>query len=106
MKTLSTILLASLIALPVIAEDEGVNKDVCGIVYDLAETVMTARQKGLPMPKVMSIMAGDDSWADLRRELVLMAYEKPQHRTEEYRIDAANRFANDAAAMCYASMGK
>lgn len=106
MKTLSTILLASLIALPVIAEDEGVNEDVCGTVHNLAEKVMTVRQMGLPMPQVMSLMAGDDAWANLARELVLVAYEQPQHRTEEYRIDAANRFANDAAAKCYASMGK
>lgn len=106
MKTLSTILLASLIALPAIAEDEGADNDICDTVYNIAKVVMTARQMGMPMPETMSIMSGDDAWANLGRELVLAAYEKPQHRLEEYRVDAANRFANDAAAQCYAITGK
>lgn len=103
MITLTAALL--LTAAPVAAAPE--RDDICQSVGELAQTLMAARQSGVPMSKVMAVAKGDDEKAaSLLRELVLLAYEKPRFSTAAYRTRAAVDFRDEVELSCWKAQKK
>ena len=70
-------------------------KVVCERVSEMAEQIMTARQKNLPMSDVMVIL---DS--DYHHKMVLDAYERPRLFGSEAKVDAIYDFKNDWYMRC------
>lgn len=92
--------LASFTAAPAFADDQA-----CTSLHQLATAIMTRRQEGVPMTSMMGIAASTDNQPvnELARMMVQAAYAEPQWQTEENRARAVVTFANDMAAVCYAS---
>ena len=102
-KFIGYMLLALLLNSSTLWADDGEKKkpDVCATYHELATMVMSARQKGVSLVKMMGI-AGDE----MTKSLVMSAYDKPQYSGEEYRTKAVEEFANERALMCYKERGK
>lgn len=93
-------LIAAAIALaacaPAVASEELNSKDHCAQIHEVAEVVMEARQKGMPMPRLMSLSEGDA----LFESLVLEAYAAPRMSAPRNQQDLVNEFANDTYLQC------
>ena len=74
----------------------------CAIVGDLAESVMRARQTGVPMSKAMEIGAQQSEDAkNLIEMFALQAYHQTRFSTEPLRHDAVVDFRNNIELECY-----
>lgn len=74
------------------AEDR---QDECAIDYDLAETIMEARQSGVSI--VNALKPATD---DYIRELVHQAYETPRFSSEEFQSRAVSDYAEMVYKVC------
>lgn len=98
MKLLSTILL--LASFSVIAEEKE-EEDVCESLHGLAQEIMNARQKNVPMPKLVNALQSvEGKEAKFSVLLAKMAYKEPRFSTELHQNNAINDFANDVYLMC------
>lgn len=78
--------------------------DACAEFEGLAEVVVKAKQRGLPMSKAMTIIgeAGDNPMARrILRALIMDAYKLPNFSSEEYRQKQVVEFRNSVASTCY-----
>ena len=101
---MKTFLLAIILAFTTTAHAETSATDdaVCIVVGMLAKQIMSARQSGVPMSKVMGVLDGEDSNADgLTRQLTIQAYDYPRFSGSEYQERAITEFENEAMVMCY-----
>lgn len=73
----------------------------CGELGGLAEAMMTARQAGVLMSKIMAEAANQGELAPIMQKLAVAAYDTPQFSVEENRRDAAVRFRNDFEVECF-----
>jgi len=67
----------------------------CNQVSAFAEEVMTARQSGVPMSRVIEIL-NDNSL----NSIAIDAYKKPRYQTDEYKQRAITEFGNKAVIEC------
>lgn len=74
--------------------------DKCQDAGDLAESVMTARQNGTPISRLMEIANGQEVIV----KMVLMAYGKPRYSTDEFQSRAIEDFRNLWEIGCYQAM--
>ena len=75
---------------------------LCELYTNVARDVMEARQKDLPMPKVMEIYgSADKGFGAVGRAMVRDAYDEPSWGSEDRKAQAAREFANDFASDCY-----
>jgi hypothetical protein len=89
---------------PALADD-----DPCQTLYTFAETVMSARQSGVSMPKLMESIRettseGSDTALAARNIMTMMlkeAYDRPRWGTDGRKQEAIQDFANETAAACY-----
>lgn len=75
------------------AEDESVEK--CVLIHELAESVMEAYQRGVPITKALG--AAED---DLTRAMIFEAYVSG-YTPPEFQQRAIERFANEWGMACY-----
>jgi thioredoxin-related protein len=86
--------------------------DICSVFYDLAHSIMTARQSEKTLPETMQILPkikeeykdgpfASDEFATLLKGFILEAYKKTVWTDEKMKKNVANNFANDAALACY-----
>lgn len=86
---------------------------LCSAIASTAETIMTARQNGVTLERILAAMnkvsaseaAADDpavstTVADYARAMVLQAFEVPHFQTEEVKQRAILDFRNDAHLSC------
>jgi len=73
----------------------------CGELGELAEAMMTARQAGVLMSKIMAEVANHGELAPIMQKLAVAAYDTPQFSVEKNRRDAAVRFRNDFEVECF-----
>ena len=78
-----------------IAEAEEVN---CTIIGDLAEKVMSMRQKETPMS---SMMAAVPEGSEAFRAIIIDAYEQPSFSTPDNQQGAIAEFRNEWELQCY-----
>ena len=86
--------------------------DICSVFYDLAHSIMTARQNDKTLPETMQILPkikeeykdspfASDEFATLLKVFILEAYKQTVWTDEKLKKSVANNFANDAALACY-----
>lgn len=79
----------------------------CPAYGSLASEIMTGRQAGIVMSKMMTHLKQDDPTTDkLIASLIRSAYAVPRFSTEEYRERAALDFQNENELACYNMIGE
>ncbi|MBX9770195.1 MAG: hypothetical protein K2X29_02420 [Candidatus Obscuribacterales bacterium] len=83
----------------------------CPSVEQVANDIMEARQKGVPMSRAMEIAASvpnaeplTKSIVKLVRLIIIAAYEKPRMVSEEEQLQQREDFATEMAVICYQNM--
>ena len=74
----------------------------CKTFSQTAESLMSARQNGVPMSKAMEI-AGDNP---LMKAMVSDAYDRPAFSMEENKLKTIREFGDTAYSICWKSLGK
>lgn len=95
---MKSIITAAIIAMATSAQAQ---EDPCPAFGGLAETMMIARQSGLPMSQMMEL-AGEE---DIFRRMVIDAYDRPRYGTEEIQRLEIQDFRNEIEMDCYRSTG-
>ncbi|TNE87039.1 MAG: hypothetical protein EP324_08175 [Gammaproteobacteria bacterium] len=96
-RTIGQILAVTFMPLTVVnANETGASDDNCNYSYELAHSVMEARQLGVPLPNLVKIADGNE----LMLALIEEAYSKPKYASEDYKTMKANDFANDVYLIC------
>lgn len=78
------------------------NLEACKSVEQLATTVMTARQLGLPMSKVMP--RDSEGAGKLTQSMTIMAYEMPRFSTKDGQQKAVQDFSDRYYLECSKSV--
>lgn len=89
---ITAVLLASF---TISAEESTVNAG-CSAIETLSREIMTNRQFGVPLSKMLEIMPS----GTLGRKLTIIAYSSPVYSTVQYQQRAINNFANEALLEC------
>lgn len=89
---ITTVLLASF---TLSAEEPTVNAN-CSTIETLSREIMTSRQVGVPLSKMLEITPH----GTLGRKLTIIAYSSPVYSTVQYQQRAINNFANEALLEC------
>lgn len=76
-----------------------VGMEMCAEYGKLANTIMSARQDGVAMRKLMETIAGDED-AKTTRRMIVMAYEAPGYSTERHQQREIVDFENTIYAEC------
>jgi len=77
---------------------------MCESFESLAGTIMSNRQMGVELSKMMKVTATLSSTPDVEafvKKLVIEAYQKPAFESEEYQSKAINEFKTEVAVECY-----
>lgn len=75
---------------------------VCPAMGALAKEVMSRRQEGLPMSKLIAALKNDDKTADnLIRSMITAAYAHPQYHTDKVIQQTIGEFQNAMEFECY-----
>lgn len=93
-----------LLAVPLLqAQDQGNWREGCNSVSKLAESIMKARQNGVPMRDIFNILhahSTSESFTAISNELVIAAYEEPHWSTESNKTRAARDFSDRFYLAC------
>ena len=103
MKLILTLAAAMLISAPAYSEGEE-EAATCEQVGELAELIMSLRQKETPMSQMMSAMGAEGDIHPFVRAVILDAYDRPAYLSSDAQREAALRFRNDAERICYNRM--
>lgn len=99
-KTIIIALFIMIIPFAAQAEDEENNwRKSCEMYSSLAETVMEARQAGLPMSDMMDLVM-DGSLRKLTEEFIIEAYKTPRYSSERMKREAVIDFKDDVYHEC------
>lgn len=82
-------------------------EEVCPEIANLAMTIMTARQLGIPMENLMQAADQDveQVYEDLAKAMIMEAYSAPRYSSEEFQQQAITEFGNAVSVACYSSEG-
>jgi len=79
-------------------------EEYCGSMYELAETIMDARQNGMTMKKskeiIVTTVSDDKNLVEIAKSIVDWAYSEPKYHSEEMQKYATNKFAERAYYGC------
>lgn len=73
----------------------------CQQLGELAKGVMRNRQIGVNMSDMMKIADSGRPEGPVLRNLIIMAYDKPQYSTDSMQASAIQEFANEIQLTCY-----
>lgn len=71
----------------------------CELYSQLAETIMTSRQAGVPMANQMKIAKGENG-SDVMVQLIINAYDKPRYNTEDMQQKSIENYRDDIYLAC------
>ena len=76
--------------------------DICGKYSELAESIMSARQTGVPAVKLIETQMDNENAAffNLYKNLVIEAYEYPRYSFKDLQQESINDFKNDIYIEC------
>jgi len=100
MKALLTIIAFSFIATSVYADDW---RKTCDSYGELAESIMSGRQSGTSMAKMMKVI-GDNEGSDLFEKLIIAAYDSPRYSTEGMQKRSIEEFRDEVYLECAKAM--
>lgn len=95
---MKNLLIAAAVAMSFMAQAEE-KQDICGMVNELAGSIMSARQRGVDMAQAMKA-AGENAEADFIRKIIIAAYEKPRYSVAENQQAAVTDFKNSVYLIC------
>ena len=98
MKTFIAALLTSSLISPAVAGDS--RNELCTSISSYANVVMTARQAGFSMSKLMSVAGLEDPAAAGAKEIVIAAYGQRRWNSERGQQRAIEDFENDIHLGC------
>lgn len=76
--------------------------DLCPSIENMATSIMTARQDGVPMSAVMAKTKTDvPSLTEILRKMVMDAYQRGQYQTPSVRKQAIDDFVIAWTTACY-----
>lgn len=83
------------------------NEGICTSVSELAGSIMGARQSGASMSEMYDVAnrTGDEAMADMQKNMILLAFDKPSYSTQEYRERAKTEFASRMFGLCLRARG-
>ena len=96
------LLLAATLTVASLSANAAKQDEYCNLIYGYAETIMNARQNGLPMPKMRQIVknTNDDALISIGDSLIDWAYSEPKYHSEEMQKYSTNKFAERAYYGC------
>ena len=96
------LLLAATLTVASLSANAAKQDEYCNLIYGYAETIMNARQNGMPMPKMRQIVknTNDDALISIGDSLIDWAYSQPKYHSEELQKYSTNRFAERAYYGC------
>lgn len=71
-------------------------QEMCESQEQMANTIMQARQTGVPLQRMLDLANGDA----VIKAIVRMAFTKPKFTSEKYKGNAADQFANEIYLLC------
>lgn len=81
----------------------------CQMIGGLANAVMAARQRNVPLSQMMTAFGPDSEYPPelqaVIREMALNAYQRDQYSTPEIQNTVIARFRNDYETACYLAGG-
>lgn len=94
------LLLCAALLLPTV-----VSAEVCNIYYEMAESIMKARQSLVPIIESMEIAEsiGNDNFIRITKEIVVDAYSKPAFSSDDGKRRIIEEFANKYYLRCIKS---
>jgi hypothetical protein len=83
-------------------EDSGEEswRELCRVMAEGAESIMSQRQAGQSMSVLMDRMSGDNMMANFFETLIIDAYDRPRYSTDSMVSRAIEDFKNDAYLLC------
>jgi hypothetical protein len=92
---------AILAAGPAWAESSGMStQDACKKYSQIAEKIMTWRQDGKSMPKMMT----DFGDSEIMRAMIIDAYNTPRYNSQEYRQRSIENFRDEVYLHCITTL--
>ena len=90
---------------PALAKEPQVSKEeFCTSSYELAEQIMIARQSGVQLTRLLSLVNNDETATpDLKKvwkEIIIESYEYPLFNGESYKRNIQKEFANKQMLKC------
>ncbi len=80
----------------------------CNSIGEFSRTIMTGRQHGAPIAKMMAILAGlklppetEFPYRKTMKAIILAAYKEPHFTMDPYRQNAINDFVDNVERTCY-----
>ena len=95
---MKNLLIAAAVAMSLTVQAEE-KQDICGMVNELAGSIMSARQRGVDMAQAMSL-ASESGAADIIKPIIIAAYEKPRYSVAENQQLAVTDFKNSVYLVC------
>lgn len=76
--------------------------ELCEAMSEMAGKIMTARQRGVPMSTLATLPQSDsEEVRNLRKELLIAAFESPRYSSEDYQEKAVVDFKNGVFLECF-----
>ena len=93
-----------------LAQSEPAQEHECETIGNVAESIMTTRQRNAQLSKVLAAIKPTldamPEWAGTMLRAALMdAYERPLYSTPEYKAQEVMRFRNDWELKCFKERG-
>ena len=108
MKLIKSVIIASmLLSSSVFALDRTPTSDeiaMCNNLTEFSEKIMTARQYGMPLSKMLLLIKGDSINERIIKAYMIKAYEVPYQESEAMKKVAINKFANEYEMSCIKSI--
>lgn len=102
----STLVVGSILAMSLVstvsfaAKPSQETLEFCGGTSSMAKSVMTSRQSGVAMSKLMEATSSDEAVNDLGALMIEQAYDSPAYGSPEYKNKAATDFENRWFSNC------
>ena len=96
------LLLAATLTVASLSANASDKDEYCNLIYGYAETIMNARQNGMPMPKMRELVKNinDKKLISIGNSLIEWAYSEPKYHSEEMQKHSTNKFAEEAYYAC------
>lgn len=102
---MKNLIIAAMMFVPTItfAEEQKMTPEqTCGLVANLSKSIMDNRQIGVPLVDMIGIPDNIEveALANIVRDIILEAYDRPKYSSKEYQLEAAEEFSNEVMLEC------
>ena len=106
---MKNLIIAAMMFVPTITfaeEQKPTPKDTCFAIGKMSKTIMENRQIGVPLVDMLQVPEGieQENLANIVRQIIFEAYDRPKFSTKEYQIEVAEEFSNEVLLSCLKSL--